>query len=337
MEILEIDLKKIKPYKNNPRCNKKAVKYVKESIERFGVKQPLVIDKNNEIVVGHTRYLALKKLGYKKAPCLIASDLTEEEIKSYRIADNKTNEYSSWDYNLLNLEISDMNLNFDFNMKTPLAEEKKEKVFHRNNTIKQYNLEYYDETNIAGKFQMPVIKKTEYIPQSLIGFNYVLSNKDKNTGIHCFVDDYQFERLWREPMTYIGKIREYNCFLSPDFSLYINMPYAMKIWNVYRSRLIGQLYQSMGIEVIPTVSWAEKETFDFCFDGIEKNSVVAISTIGVKKSKEAFKVWKNGMDELIRRLKPKTILCYGGKVDYDYQGIKVIYYDNKVTERLKKL
>ena len=108
----------------------------------------------------------------------------------------------------------------------------------------------------------------------------------------------------------------------------------MKIWNIYRSRAIGQYYQEQGIKVIPTISWAEKETFEFCFDGIPKGSIVSISTIGVKQNKEAFKIWKQGVDELIKRINPSTILIYGGKVDYDYKDIKVIYYKNKVIERM---
>lgn len=73
--------------------------------------------------------------------------------------------------------------------------------------------------------------------------NYVKISKDKNCGIHFYLDDYQFERLWVNPEKYIDILKEYECILSPDFSLYIDMPIDMKIWNIYRSRLIGQLYQ----------------------------------------------------------------------------------------------
>ena len=132
----------------------------------------------------------------------------------------------------------------------------------------------------------------------------------------------------------IDILKQYQCILSPDFSLYMDMPMPMKIWNIYRSRAIGQYYQEQGIKVIPTISWAEKETFEFCFDGIPKGSIVSISTIGVKQNKEAFKIWKQGVDELIKRINPSTILIYGGKVDYDYKDIKVIYYKNKVIERM---
>ena len=117
----------------------------------------------------------------------------------------------------------------------------------------------------------------------------------------------------------------------------MDMPMSMKIWNVYRSRMIGQFLQDNGIKVIPTISWAEEETFEFCFDGIPKGSIVAISTIGVKKEETSFEIWKNGVDEMIDRIEPSTILCYGGKVDYDFGEIDVRYFDNEVTERMKNL
>ena len=110
----------------------------------------------------------------------------------------------------------------------------------------------------------------------------------------------------------------------------------MKIWNIYRSRQIGAYYQSKGITVIPTISWAEKETFSFCFKGIEQGSVVAVSTIGVKESEKAYNIWRDGMDEMIKQIKPSVILVYGGKVNYNYGKIKVVYFDNKNTERIKK-
>lgn len=155
--------------------------------------------------------------------------------------------------------------------------------------------------------------------------------------MHFYIDDYQFERLWNSPYDYIDKLSEFDCIFSPDFSLYMDMPIAMKVWNIYRSRLIGQFYQSCGIKVIPTISWAEEATFSFCFDGIPEGSIVSVSTIGVKRDKDAFNIWKAGMDEMIKRIKPKAILVYGGALEYDYKDIKVIYYDNENTERLKNI
>ena len=140
--------------------------------------------------------------------------------------------------------------------------------------------------------------------------------------------------MWNNPQEYIEILKQYECILSPDFSLYLDMPMPMKIWNIYRSRQIGQFYQSQGIKVIPTLSWAEKETFEFAFKGIPKGSIVSISTIGVKRNKDAFQRWKDGMDAMINEIQPSTILVYGGELDYNYGDIEVIYFENKVTERM---
>lgn len=112
MEVINIKLEDLKPYEKNPRNNKEAVDYVANSIKEFGFKVPVVIDKNNVIVCGHTRYYACKKLKIKEVPCVIADDLTDEQIKAYRLADNKVSEIASWDYDLLNQELDDI-LNFD--------------------------------------------------------------------------------------------------------------------------------------------------------------------------------------------------------------------------------
>ena len=105
MNVVEIKLSDLIPYENNPRNNAPAVDAVAESIRQFGFKQPIVIDSENVVVCGHTRLLAAKKLRLKKVPCVIADDLTEEEIRAYRLADNKTAELSGWDEELLAFEM----------------------------------------------------------------------------------------------------------------------------------------------------------------------------------------------------------------------------------------
>lgn len=181
----------------------------------------------------------------------------------------------------------------------------------RHKTNDKYNLDLVDlESSTNDFWQMPIINNDNYIPNDLIGFNYAKTSKEKNVGIHFYLDDYQFERVWNNPEEYIDILRQYECVLSPDFSLYMDMPMPMKIWNIYRSRQIGNYWQSKGLRVIPIISWAEKETFDFCFKGIPKGSIVSISTIGVKRNKEALKIWQDGMDAMIEEIEPSTILVY---------------------------
>lgn len=112
MEIVEKRLDEIKPYEKNPRRNDAAVEYVAESIKAFGWKQPIVIDKDGVIIVGHTRYKAAQSLGMEKVPCLVAEDLTPEQVKAYRIADNKVSDFSVWDNKLLLEELESISEDF---------------------------------------------------------------------------------------------------------------------------------------------------------------------------------------------------------------------------------
>ena len=108
MDIIDLPIKAIKPYKNNPRHNDKAVEYVANSIREFGFKQPIVIDDQYEIVCGHTRWKAAKAIGLETVPCVMADDLTPEQIQAYRLADNKTAEMADWDFELLEQELNDI-------------------------------------------------------------------------------------------------------------------------------------------------------------------------------------------------------------------------------------
>ena len=112
---MQIEMKKlseITPYEKNPRKNDDAVKYVQKSIEEFGFKVPIVIDKDGIIVAGHTRYKAAKKLKLKEVPCITADDLSPEQVKAFRLADNKVGEMAEWDFDLLDEEMAGI-LNID--------------------------------------------------------------------------------------------------------------------------------------------------------------------------------------------------------------------------------
>lgn len=126
MEIIYKNIDELIPYKNNPRLNDEAVEYVKNSIKEFGFKVPIVIDKNNVIIAGHTRIKASKELGIKDIPCIIADDLTEEQVKAFRLVDNKVSEKSMWNYSKLDEELDsildiDMSM-FDFDINTDNVE-----------------------------------------------------------------------------------------------------------------------------------------------------------------------------------------------------------------------
>jgi ParB-like chromosome segregation protein Spo0J len=112
MKVVEVALDKIKPYWRNPRINAEAVPVVARSIKEYGWRQPIVVDKDYTIIVGHTRYLAAKQLGLTSVPVHVASDLTEAQASAYRIADNKTAEYAYWDDAKLMAELADLKASF---------------------------------------------------------------------------------------------------------------------------------------------------------------------------------------------------------------------------------
>lgn len=109
-QIVYIEVSKLKLNDKNPRKNDNAVDGVAKSIEKYGFKNPLIIDKNNVVFCGNTRLKASKKLGLKEVPCIVADDLTEEQIREYALLDNKLNEIAEWDYELLSEELSVLDL-----------------------------------------------------------------------------------------------------------------------------------------------------------------------------------------------------------------------------------
>lgn len=204
-------------------------------------------------------------------------------------------------------------------------------------TNKQYNLDLYDWADSIGDYDMPMLYPESYIPSNIIPFNYALSHKREADGVHFFIDDYQFERCWREPQRYAKVLSKFECIFTPDFSLYMDMPKAMQIYNVYRSRLLGQYWQHQGLKVIPTVSWSDNASFEWCFDGLPSNATLAISTIGLGINKDAHEAFNTGVSAMIDQLSPQTILVYG-RCDYPFDpSIKVKRYDNERLEFLHDL
>ena len=210
------------------------------------------------------------------------------------------------------------------------------KTLHKRMRKTDLNLELISD-NLSGKYDIPKISSGyEMPPKTLLPFNMAKGCCDSESAIHFFVDDYQFERVWRSPMRYVELLRQFQCVLSPDFNLYTDMPLAMKIWNVYRSRLIGSFWQKQGLNVVPTLQWAEPQTYDFCFSGIEPGGMVAVSTLGAAKHRVSKCFWQSGMAEAVRRLKPITILCYGEPIPFDFGDINVVYYSNQTIKRLRR-
>lgn len=200
-----------------------------------------------------------------------------------------------------------------------------------------------------GKWKIPVIPKFQpkdgdFNDLLLIGFDKT-NLEDRNhldRMVHFFLYDYRFERVWKNPEADIEKLSRYRAVLSPDFSMYLEMAPVMQMYNVFRNRWCGAYWASKGLRVIPTVNWGDESTFGFCFDGIEKGSVVAVSTYMAsehdhrKDQKEWFMA---GYNEMLRRIEPEKIICYNTPfpemqgdivyVDYERSSWRYMDYDRK--------
>lgn len=164
-----------------------------------------------------------------------------------------------------------------------------------------------------GKYNIPQLVGSQRrdIPE-LIGFNYAKTAKDKqNTGVHFFIDDYQFARVWNNPTRYINLLSQFDCVLTPDFSLYSDFPKAMQIYNHYRKHWLGAFWELNGIEIIPTICWSDESSFDWCFDGEPVGTTVAVSSIGTQNNKAARDMFLKGYNKMLEILQPHTIIFYG--------------------------
>lgn len=185
----------------------------------------------------------------------------------------------------------------------------------------------------VGKYNIPELAPTtECDAKNWMRFSACLtdrriSRKKEQTGVHFFLYDGEFERCWSNPTRYGDMLLAYNCVLSPDFSLYTSFPKAVQIWNHYRKQWLAKYWQEdLGLTVIPTVTWGDESSYEFCFDGQPKHSIVAVSNIGCCKKEEVHKLFLQGYNEMLNRLEPELILVYTRRI-CDYPGnVKYIHY-----------
>jgi len=169
-----------------------------------------------------------------------------------------------------------------------------------------------NEHKTVGKYGMPLIKKQKVDLDKIELWCFSKAKLDdeenKNKTIHFFTYDWLFDSVYDKPETTLEKLDQYYALLSPEYSLYWDMPRALQIYSVFKNRWCGAYWQKQGKLVIPTVCCAGEDSYDFCFDGIEVGSVVAISTYCREEYKNEFMKSYNKMLEII---KPSAIICYG--------------------------
>lgn len=189
----------------------------------------------------------------------------------------------------------------------------------------------------VGEYGIPQIEPVAYEGGcDWIGFNYAKSTKDcEGKGVHFFLDDYQFCRLWSNIDRYIPMLQRFRYVMSPDFSTYTDFPKVMQIYNHYRKHWCAAYMQEAGIQVIPTISWSTPDSYDWCFDGEPEGGTVAVSSVGCMNSKEKKALFLAGYEEMVRRLQPETIIFYGSVPDECMGNIvRIRAFTDKFNEAL---
>lgn len=199
--------------------------------------------------------------------------------------------------------------------------------------IKELNIDVITRT--AGKYDIPVMQAVDYVPKKLVGFNQVTNKSGFDGCVHFFIDDFKFLNVWRNLHRQTDRLLKYKGCFSPDFSLYTNYPLATQIYNVYRNMTIGQYFQRSGLICVPTASWSDERSYEFCFDGLPEESTIAISTVGVRgkgrENEESVRLFRKGVEKLIEVKHPTRLLIYGKGIDADYGTTELIYYENTNT------
>ena len=163
-----------------------------------------------------------------------------------------------------------------------------------------------------GPFDIPPLKPVHIAPIEMVGFNFAPKHPEPNkVGVHFFLSDYQFQRVWTSPEVYIRMLARFQCVCTPDFSMYTDYPLAVQIYNHYRKHWLGRWWQENGMTVIPTISWSDEKSFDWCFDGDPVGGAVAVSSVGTQMDQNSRRLFLAGYSEMLRRLEPEIILFHG--------------------------
>lgn len=194
----------------------------------------------------------------------------------------------------------------------------------------------FEKNDYAGYFEIPKLNAYYDIPNSLIPFSKAQHTNNYNQWVVFYQEDEKFTSVWNNPRKYLSLFKKFNGVISPDYSLYRNMPLSLQIYSTMQGRLLARWWQTEGINVIPNIRFSDFRSYDFCFDGIEKNSTVAVSTLGCIKKKEDRMHFDEGIAEMVHILNPKNIVVYGAAPDdifgfYRREGIEIVQFESDIS------
>lgn len=204
-----------------------------------------------------------------------------------------------------------------------------------------FNPELIRGARLTKKYHIPILLHQEIeVPTSLVAFDKRNLTVNKHQTLHFYLKDERFQQMINHPDKYIGKLSEFDSVISMDPSLYRDAPMPIELINIYLNRAIAYYMQTKGIKVIPNIRWGRPDSFDYCFLGVEKHSIVSVGTLGCIQGKENKYYFELGLNEMLNRLQPRVVIVYGRFPEEVFDKFKnrarFIHFDSEYEESHRK-
>lgn len=184
--------------------------------------------------------------------------------------------------------------------------------YEENPRLDVFKSELVKNAIFSSNYEFPILKRSYAKPIKAIPFDKITKPIDYAQWVHFYIHDYCFERIWKNPKQYLNLLQKFDGAITPDFSLYRELPLAMQIWNTYRNRALAYWLQNNGINIVPNVRWGDERTYEFAFEGLWQGGTFAVGTNGCIQNKQDRYYFKKGLQKMVDVLKPDTIVNYHG-------------------------
>ncbi len=206
----------------------------------------------------------------------------------------------------------------------------------RQRKLSYQNINLAAGLRLVGVNEMPEVKPyTGDIPLCLTPYT-MKDAGDIRGAIHFYVDDYRFTGMymWGNLAHYTAQVSRYRIVIAPDFSLYLDQSRTLNLFQLYQNRVVTAAWQQQGLNVIPSVSWGNADSFDYCFDGLPQNSLLSLGGMGNAHHQSMVELWEYGVHQTIERLHPIALIIYGAPKQLELP-VKTYYFKDFINTKLR--
>lgn len=202
-------------------------------------------------------------------------------------------------------------------------------------TLELYKIDLFGNLETTGPYDMPVVPNyCGPIPSRLVPFNVAMANHDYDCTTHFYINDYLFVKVLKDPKRYLPILKKFKAVISPDFSQYVNFPYALRLMNAYWNRALAAWWYENGVNVIYNVTWSLPDSYSYSFVGIPQHSIIAINCSGILKHDMSKFLWMKGYDVAVSTISPSCIIRYGTVMPGERTDISV-YFEDEIIRRMR--